>query len=402
MPPETNTSEPPAVEIDADSFSSALAASAPQIGNPPGAAPAAPVVEAPPAPEAKPAEPAKKPDGEKPKKGLDALAEEKAGEAKKPDGEKPKEDSLLAEDPEVDTSKWAKAQQEAFASARVQAKRLKEQVRETQIRAEKLQKELDQAKANPPLSKEAMEKIAKAEQVEKAYELKNTPAWKDTFEKPLQQSLSRLSKIAERAKVDPEKLQAATDVEDELDRYDAIAAVFENAEAPVPAHLVAAALDEAKKMHPLYEKAVQMQKEAAETLNSLKHQTEQQKAAAAQAAEAEYVKSHDHIYGQMASKMKSLFADEAVAAEVKAARVSDDPAEKAFAAQAAAVLPTLWQKYLAMSDELAKEKSSKAALLGTRPGVTPTAPSLTKPASADDVELDADGFDSALKTMSRR
>lgn len=400
--PDPNTPEP-SVDIDTDSFSSALAASAPQIGNPPGAAAPAPVVEAPaptPAADTKPAEPVKKPDGEKPKKGLDALAEEKAEEAKKPDGEKPKEDPLLAEDPEVDTSKWAKAQQEAFASARVQARRLKEQVRETQIRAEKLQKELEQAKTktNP---KDA-EELQELRTWKKAQELKTTPQWADTFEKPLQQSLARLSKIAERAKVDPEKLQAATDVEDELDRYDAIAAVFENAEAPVPAHLVAAALDEAKKMHPLYERAIKMQKEAAETLTSLKHQTEQQKAAATQAAEAEYAKHHDHIYGQMSSKMKSLFADEAVAAEVKAARVSDDPAEKAFAAQAAAVLPTLWQKYLSMGEELAKEKASKAALLGTRPGVTPTAPSTTKPAGADDVELDADGFDSAMKTMGRR
>ena len=401
--PDPTLPEPPAVEIDTDSFSSALAASAPQIGNPPGAAPAAPVVETPaPAPEAKPAEEVKKSDSEKPKKGLDALPEEKTEEAKKPEGEKPKEDPLLADDPEVDTSKWAKAQQEAFASARVQAKRLKEQVRETQIRAEKLQKELDQAKANPPLSKEVMEKIAKAEQVEKAYELKNTPAWKDTFEKPLQQSLARLSKIAERAKVDPEKLQAATDVEDELDRYDAIAAVFENADAPVPSHLVTAALDEAKKMHPLYERALKMQQEAAETLTSLKHQTEQQKAEAEKAAEAEYAKHHEHIYGQLAKKLPSLFKDEAFAAEVKAARPGTDPADRAFEVQAAAALPRLASELFALREELAKEKASKAALLGTRPGVTPTAPSTAKPASADDVELDEEGLASAMKTLTRR
>ena len=403
--PDPTTPEPPAVEIDADSFSSALAASAPQIGNPPGAAPPAPVVEAPvpsPAADTKPTEPAKKPEGEKPKKGLDALPEEKTEEGKKPEGEKPKEDPLLADDPEVDTSKWNKAQQEAFASARVQAKRLKEQVRETQIRAEKLQKELEQAKANPKDSEKTVQELEELRTWRKAQELKTTPEWADTFEKPLQQSLARLSKIAERARVDPEKLQAATDVEDELDRYDAIAAVFENADAPVPAHLVAAALDEAKKMHPLYERAIKMQKDAAETLSSLKHQTEQQKAEAEKAAEAEYAKHHEHIYGQLAKKLPSLFKDEAFAAEVKAARPGTDPADRAFEVQAAAALPKLASELFALREELAKEKASKAALLGARPGVTPTAPSSVKPASADDVELDADGFDSAMKTMGRR
>ncbi len=399
MPDPIAPAPPPSVEIDESSFSSALSASAPQIGTPAGAAPAAPVEQPKPDPTSeleKPKEADKPADAPK-KKGLDALSEEKSDE-------KPKEDTKPAEadEPEVDTSKWAKAQQEAFASARVAGKRLKEQVKETQTRFEKLQKEFNDYKAQPRDSEATLKKLERLENWEKAQELKNTPEWIDTFEKPLQASLAVLGKIATRAKVDPAKLEAATDIEDKFDRYDAITKLFDAADEPVPAHLVSAAIQEAEKLHPLYAKGMELEKKAGETLSSLKHQTEQQKAESAKAAEAEYVKHHDHIYGQLSTKMKSLLADEVVAADVKAARPATDPADQAFQAQAAAILPTLWEKFLAVREEAAREKAAKLALLGTRSGVTPSTTPQTKPVNGDDVELDEEGLGTALNTMRGR
>lgn len=389
---------PPSVEIDGDSFSSALSASAPQIGNPAGSVPPAQVEQPKPEPAPEPEKPKEdaKPDTPK-KKGLDALSEEKSDE-------KPKEEAKTAEaeEPEVDTSRWAKAQQEAFASARVAGKRLKEQVKETQTRYENLKKEFDAYKAQPRDSEATQKELERLKNWESAQELKNTPEWIDTFEKPLKASLAVLGKIATRAGVSQDKLEEATDIEDELDRYDAVVALFESADAPVPSHLVQAAIDEAKKLHPLYAKGISLEQKAAETLSSLKHQTEQQKAEATKAAEAEYGKHHEHIYGQLSAKMKSLFADEAVAAEVKAVRPGTDPADRAYEAQAAAILPTLWEKYLAVRDEAAREKSAKLALLGTRPGVTPSTTSTTKPVNGDDVELDEEGLESAISTLRRR
>ena len=395
--PDPTIAPPPSVEIDEGSFDSALSASAPQIGNPAGAVPAAPVEQPKPDPTPEPEKPAEvKPADAPKKKGLDALSEEKSDEKPKDKEEaKPTE----ADEPEVDTSKWAKAQQEAFASARVAGKRLKEQVKETQTRYEKLQKEFEAYKSQPRDSEATQKELQRLKNWESAQELKTTPEWVNTFEKPLQASLAVLGKIAARAKVDSSKLEAATDIEDELDRYDAVVALFEAADAPVPAHLVQAAIDEAKKLHPLYAKGAELEKKAGEALSSLKHQTEQQKAESAKAAEAEYTKHHDHIYGQLTTKMKSLLADEAVAADVKAARPATDPADQAFQAQAAAILPTLWEKYLAVRDEAAREKSAKLALLNTRSGVTPSTTPATKPANGDDVELDEDGLGAALNTM---
>lgn len=400
MPDPIAPAPPPSVEIDEGSFDSALSASAPQIGNPAGSVPPAQVEQ--PKPADTPAPEAEKPKEDKPadapkKKGLDALSEEKSDEKPKAE-EKPAE----AEEPEIDTSKWAKTQQEAFASARVAAKRLKEQVKDAETRYEKLQKEFEAFKSNPKDSEKTVKELEELRAWKNSQDLRSTPEWEQAVAKPVAASLAVLAKIASRAKVDQAQLEAATDIEDKFDRYDAITKLFDAADEPVPAHLVSAAIQEAEKLHPLYAKGMELEQKAGETLSSLKHQTEQQKAEAAKAAEAEYVKHHDHIYGQLSSKMKSLLADEAVAAEVKAARPATDPADQAFQAQAAAVLPVLWEKYLAVREEAAKEKAGKLALLGTRPGVTPSAAPAAKPVNGDDVELDDEGLENALSTIRRR
>ncbi len=394
--PDPDTSTPAPVEIDADSFATALQASAPQIGNPAGAVPPA---EIPAKPDATTAQPTadkpeeKKPaEDSKPKKGLDALPEEKS-EEKKPEDEKTKAET---EEPEVDTSKWAKAQQEAFASARVKERRLKEQIKETQTRYEKLQKEFEAVKANPKDSEETLKKLQRLEQWESAQDLRNTDNWKKTIEEPIQKSLSMLERIASHAKIDAAALIKATDEPIEFERILAIRKIFEGAEEPVPDTLITAAVREAEKLHPLYEKGTELEKNAKEALSSLRHQTEQQKQEASKAAEAEYVKHHDHIYGQLSKKLPSMFNNPDVAEEVKSARPATDPADQAYQAQAAALLPSMAKEMLALREEVAREKASKLALLGARPSVNPSTTPVSKPIGADDTELDEDGLATAL------
>ena len=395
MPDPTDTQ--PSVDLDGASFDSAMAASAPQIGSPAGAVPPAPVPQEPAAPVAEPAQPAEakptaeKPvEGGKPKKGLDAITGEKKEE--KP-AEKPTEETP---EPEIDTSKWTKPQQEAFASARVKERRLKEELKEARIKSEKLEREFAEFKKTPRDSEETLKKLQHLETWQKSQELHLSDEWQSTVQKPIENHLGMLGRIAARAGVDADALAKATDETVPFERIDAITRVFEAAETPVPAHLITAAIQEAEKLHGVYEKGMELEKNAKETLSSIHHQTSQQKEAAAKAAEAEYSKHHEHIYSQMADKMPSVFKDEALAKAVKEARPAKDPAEQAFQAQAAELLPTMWTELQTLREQLAAEKASKQALLGARPTIKP-ATTTTKPLGADDTEMDEAGFDSALR-----
>lgn len=385
---------PESVDLDMGGLDNALAAFNP-------ANPAAPVEQPKPADPASmpdaPAEVAKpadaKPADEKPKKGLDALPGEAVDEKK----EEAKKEEPAAEEVEVDTSKWAKPQQQAFAAMRAETKRAKEQAKEAQIRYEKLQKEHESLKATPRDSEETAKKLAELETWKRAQDLKSTPEWKSSVETPIQQSLGMLERIAGHAGIDAKALIDATDEPIQFERILAIRKVFEAAEEPVSDTLITAAVNEADKLHPLYEKASKMQQDAEQTLNSIHHQTEQQRAAAAKEEEAAYLKHHDHIYDQMAKKLPSIFSNAEVAEEIKSARPATDPADKAFQAQAAAALPTIVKELLAAREEVKKERAAKLALLNTRPGVTPSSTPTQKQPSADDVELDEDGLTAALR-----
>lgn len=391
----TTPAAPESVDLDMGGLDAALSAfnpaSAP-VEQPKPADTPAPTPDVP-ADTPKPAD--TKPADEKPKKGLDALPGEEVEEKK----EEAKKEEPAAEEVEVDTSKWSKPQQQAFAAMRGETKRAKEQAKEAQIRYEKLQKEHEALKATPRDREETVKKLEALENKVRAFDLKNTEEWKATVDTPIQQSLGLLERIAGHAKIDAKALIDATDEPIQFERILAIRKVFEAAEEPVPDTLITAAVNEADKLHPLYEKAAKMEKEAEQTLNSLNHQTEQQKAAAAKAEEAAYLKHHDHIYEQMAKKLPSIFSNPEVAEEIKSARPASDPADKAFQAQAAAALPTIVEELLAAREEVKKERAAKLALLNTRPGVKTTSTAITKPPSDDDVELDGEGLTAALRGL---
>lgn len=379
------------VELDMAGLTDALASFNPANPTAPEPAPAPTPTPESPVEQPKPAD--SKPTDEKPKKGLDALPGETVEEKK----EEAKKAEPAVEEQEVDTSKWQKHQQQAFAAMRNEKKLADKKAQDALTRLENLQKEYETYKATPKDSEETSKKLAELETWKRAHDLKSTPEWVSTVDAPIQQSLGLLERIAGHAKIDAKALIDATDEPIHFERILAIRKVFEAADEPVPETLITAAVNEADKLHPLYEKAAKMEKEAEQTLNSLNHQTEQQKAAAAKEEEAAYLKHHDHIYGQMAAKLPSIFSNPEIAEEIKSARPATDPADKAFQAQAAAALPAVVKELFAAREEVKKERAAKLALLNTRPGVKNTSAVITKPSSDDDVELDEDGLTAALR-----
>jgi len=352
-------------------------------------APEKPAAEKAAAPEKPAAEKAK--DSPK-KKGLDALqGEEKAVEAEA-------EVEATAVEEEIDTSKWAKTQRDAFATARVKEKRLNETIRDTQIRVEKLQQELEEAKANPKDSEATIKELAELRRWHSAQEVEQSDEWKASIRAPYDEVMGKLHKIATRAGISPEALEKATDIEDELDRMEAIRDLLGSGDNAIPAEYINKAVLEADKLPALYARADSIRKNAHEALSSLQHQTVQQKESAAKEAEAEYVKHHDHIYGQLAAKLPSMFKNEEMASLVKSARPATDPADRAYQSQAAEILPYVTAEMISLRSQVGELTRSNQALLGTRAGVKPS-PVASKPAQSDGVEMDEGGLMDAIRTV---
>jgi len=206
---------------------------------------------------------------------------------------------------------------------------------------------------------------------------------------------SVLDQIAEAAEVDPETLRAATDEEASFKRALAIKKVFDAAEGPVDSVLVTAALAEAEKLPPLYAKMDELQAKASEVWASLQNQTAAQKEAAAKAAEGEYLKSHNHVAEQLKRKLPSVI-DDAVAKDLAEARPSDDPADRAFAVQAAVLLPKVVASMTALKAEIAKLKASEAALLGSRGTVDKVTADPVRRENPDG-DMDEDALAAALR-----
>lgn len=375
--------EAPSAEMNTSAFEAALAA-------PPGKEAAAPApekaAEAPtpdkPAAEEKPAA------DEKPKKGLDALPDEEV--EKKPDAE---EKPAAEEEPEIDTKNWAKAQRDAFAAARVKAKLLAAERDDARNKVAEMEKKLSEQ--TPKDSEQTLKELEDLRTWKHAQNVKESPEWKSQVVEPIDKVFSVLDQIAEAAKVDPETLRAATDEEASFKRALAIKKVFDAAEEPVDQVLITAALSEADKLPPLYAKMDELQNKASEVWSSLQNQTTAQKEAAAKAAEGEYLKSHTHVAEQLKRKLPSII-DDAVAKDLAEARPSDDPADKAFATQAAILLPKVVASMTALKAEIAKLKASEAALLGSRGTVDKVAADPVRRENPDG-DMDEDALAAALR-----
>jgi len=383
--------EAPSVEMNVSAFEAALA-------SPPGKEATAPATDKP-APAEKPA--ADKSAADKPaadqkpaaedkakKKGLDALPDEEV--EKKPDAE---EKPPVEEEPEIDTKNWAKAQRDAFAAARVKAKLLATERDDARMKVAELQKQL--AEQKPKDSEQTLKELEELRTWKHARDVRDSPEWKAQVVEPIDKVFAELDRLAVAAGIPPEKLREATDAETKVDRIKAIKAVFDSAEEPVYPEFVAEAISESNKLPSLYAKMDELEAKASEVWSSLQNQTAAQKEAAAKAAEAKYLESHNHIAEQLKRKLPSLFADVEVAKDIAEARPSEDPADVAFATQAAVLLPKVVGQLQALKAEIAKLKESEAALLGSRG----TVEKVTEPARRENTgdDMDEDALQQALR-----
>lgn len=384
--------EAPSVEMNVPAFEAALA-------SPPGKEAAAPV-EQKPAEKPTEAKPAEKPAEEKPaddktkKKGLDALPDEEV--EKKPDAE---EKPAVEEEPEIDTKNWAKVQRDAFAAARVKAKLLATERDDARAKAAELEKRLTESPKDAERWKEKVADLERqrdeAESKVSILNVKESAAWKAEVVAPIDRVFSALDEIAEAAGIPPETLRAATDEDSSFKRARALKKALDSSEDVDAPSFLTAAIAEAEKLPPLYAKMGELESKSRELKVNQDNQTAAQKEAAAKAAEAKYLESHNHIAEQLKRKLPSLFADADVAKDIADARPSEDPADVAFATQAAVLLPKLAEERLELKAEIAKLKESEAALLGSR-GTVEKAAETTRRENPDG-EMDEDALAAALR-----
>lgn len=334
-----------------------------------------------------------------PKKHWEKLESEvKKEEAAKPEDQKTDEvdDDLPADPPNA-----SKEQKERAANHRRVFNELKKQVPDLQKQLEQARKDLEAAKTTGKPDEATLQELEELRTYRAARDIQSTPEYQDNIVAPIEGLLANIREIALEAKVDPEALAAATDVNTPWKRALAIKKVFESAEEAVPQELVTAAINESEKLWPIYEKAADMKAKAQELWQGLQNKGEIQSQKAKEEAEAKYVEHHNSIYDQLKVKagISDILKNEEVAKALQAARPSDDPDDKAYSTMAGELLPHLTNKLKEMAAQIEKLEKAKVALVGARPGVTPGGSNGSRSkANGDDVEMDEGGLLDAVRS----
>lgn len=389
--PSIEASEPSS-EMDMSALDSVVAQAGLEF-NPAGAAPAAAQPAAPAAAEVKKEEKAA-PAEDPTKKPWEKLEGEKPPAEEKKPVEKAEEKPVVEEVPEP--AGMNKAQKDAFIRQRQEIKQANQRMADAQAKLAEAQKQIEEVKKSAAPDEQTLKELEELRTFRAAHNIKSTPEWDAAVTQPLSKVFSSLEKIAAKAGVDIKALEKATDLEESWERAIAIEQVFEGAQEAVPKALIQAALAEADKLHPLYAKAKDLESKAQEAWNGIQNQSEAQKAEAKQKADAEYGKHHDHVFEQLKAKLPSIITN-GVETSLKGARVGTDPADQAYAAMSAELLPVVTKELLALRAQVVQLKKSESTLLGTRPtmGNVTTTPTKSRP-GADDADMDEAGLNDAL------
>jgi len=375
--PQSPAPAAPAADAGFPSLSEAIASTRAEASGEPAPAPAAkPRAQKPAKPEADSQKPDAAQDKSKPKKPWETQVEDVAQE----EGETQSDGQGNEGDPETQDPVI-----EAPANLKPEAKARWGELRKTELEHkkilpeyEKLKKEVEELRKAPvKLPPEMEQEYNELMQFRAAHAVKETPEFKKSVVEPLRAVENEMKEAAAYAKVDYDALMDAADIPNKYARGRAIKDVLSKSTEEIDDTLVAQVIAEAEKLHPIYQKAQELEKNALEIRNALtgkeKVQTEAQQREQEQKFTQAAEEMHNTLKGTFAAT--DLFKDPEMEKAVSSARqadVKEDPMMAAYQAQAGVILPALITQLNAARKELAEKnrilaaRAKTGANLGTR------------------------------------
>lgn len=369
MPPEAAAPEAAPAQAPMDDMSSLMQAV--KQSNEQALRPAAPQPD--PAPEAKPQEPAPKKPAANPAK--------KAWEMDVQDPDAPESEAKAPEQeaPEPDMKPEAKTRWKELRAKENQLKDLLPQF-------DALKAELEQLKSAPrEAPDEVKTELEDLRNFRAAYDVVNTPEYKNAVTVPFQDAQRRLQDVADFAKVDYQKLFQASGENNRLARNKIISSILsESEEEGVDASVIAEATAAINDMLPIFAKDEELRAKAGEMRTALEGRKTKETEAQRQQHEATMSKASKEMDDLLAPKFKAfkLFEDAEFAKRVSEARVADaatSPMDAAYQAKAGVLLPAVIEKFNALATEVKDLRKTLAARNGSSPTVTPSTPQLNEP-----------------------
>lgn len=377
--PQSSAPAAPAADAGFPSLSEAIASTRAEASGEPAPAPAAkPRVQKPAKSEADSQKPDAAQDKGKPKKPwetqVEDVAQEEGGETQS-DSQGNEGDPDASQDPVI----------EAPANLKPEAKARWGELRKTELEHkkilpeyEKLKKEVEELRKAPAkLPPEMEQELNELRQHQAAYAVKETPEFKKSVVEPLRAVENEMKEAAAYAKVDYDALMDAADIPNKYARGRAIKDVLSKSTEEIDDTLVAQVIAEAEKLHPIYQKAQELEKNALEIRNALTGKEKVQTEAQQREQEQKFAQAAEemHTIFKTTFAATDLFKDPEMEKAVSSARqadVKEDPMMAAYQAKAAVVLPALITQLNAARKELAEKnrilaaRAKTGANLGTR------------------------------------
>lgn len=245
-----------------------------------------------------------------------------------------------------------------------------------------------ETKAATALPPEVESELAELRQAHAVTRLQKTPEYQQTVTLPLGRIESDVQEIVEELGIDAGELWKAFGITTEWKRNDAINTILAKSEKELPGGVDGALHNAANRAHQVWQKQAELHQEAEQVQASYEYKSTEtvQKQTAEQ--EAEWGKALQESTSLIENKLGSLLKGMPDAERtnflesIKNAKISDDPKERAFQAQASHVAAVLVNSVNGARKEIAALKKERDALLNARPGtVQKTGEVASKPKS---------------------
>lgn len=316
-----------------------------------------------------------------PSKKADAPKEEvKSAKAKLTDKlgnlEEPVEETATEENdlpPEGEQNPKAMSKWKQLRAIEKQWKEAEPKIKEYEAKIAELQK----AVVPPELESE----LTELREFRDVYDLRNSPEFKKTVAEPLDHIGSEVGEIATEFKIDPSALFEAMKEKTEWRRNIAIDKVVKDAadlameeDREIPNGVANSLHNAANRMHTIWQKQTELETKASELRQSKEVAQSQKAEVSTVEQEKAWKQAAEQSKGIIESKLmpvlkslsdqeKSEFMD-----AVNEAKISEDPVERAFQAQAPHVAAVLINRLNTVMKELAAVKKERDGVMAAKPG----------------------------------